>query len=110
MEKEMEKLKNEIISLIDESKLPIVKEAFYSNPEVEAVMERLYDQWEKNNHAGIPLDYATHEELLLLYKVAKEVVNSPHGELSRARMRRAMGLSEKGEEKKSLWKKLFKKG
>ncbi|QOR93871.1 hypothetical protein IMZ38_04260 [Thermosphaera chiliense] len=109
MEKDIEKLKKEIISLIDESTLPVIKEAFYSNPDVEAVMEKLYEQWESNNHAGIPLDYATYEELLLLHKVAKKVVNSPHEELSRSRMRRAMGLPEKTEEKKSGWKRLFKK-
>ncbi|WP_448578055.1 hypothetical protein [Thermosphaera sp.] len=110
MQEDMEKLKKEIIGLIDESTLPVIKEAFYSNPNVEAIMEKLYEQWENNNHIGIPLDYATYEELLLLHKVAREVVNSPYEELSRNRMRRAMGLPEKGGEKKGFWKRLFKKG
>ncbi|MEM4654228.1 MAG: hypothetical protein QXL34_01905 [Thermosphaera sp.] len=109
MQEEMNKLKSEIINLIDDSTIPVVKEAFYSNQEVENIMERLYKEWEKNGNKGIPLDYATHEELIILHRIAKQVVDSPYEELSRTYIRKAMGLNEAGKEKRRFWRRLFKK-
>lgn len=109
MQEEVNKLKSEIINLIDESTIPVVKEAFYSNQEVKRIMERLYMEWEKNENRGIPLDYATHEELIILHRIARQVVGSPYEELSRAHIRKAIGLGETSKEKKRFWRRLFKK-
>lgn len=64
-------MKEEIISLIDENRSPWVKAAFYSDPEVSKILENLINRWESAGRAGIPLDYATEEELRILHKKAQ---------------------------------------
>ncbi|MEM0366050.1 MAG: hypothetical protein QXR02_00755 [Acidilobaceae archaeon] len=66
----MSNIKSEILKLIDENRSPWVKAAFYSNPRVSSILEKLIDLWEANNRVGIPLDYATKEELEELYNIA----------------------------------------
>ncbi|MEN3000070.1 MAG: hypothetical protein ABDH61_05810 [Acidilobaceae archaeon] len=46
-----------------------MKAAFYSDPEVSRILEELTRRWEKEGR-GIPLDYATEEELEELYRRA----------------------------------------
>ncbi|MCD6301587.1 MAG: hypothetical protein J7L82_05910, partial [Staphylothermus sp.] len=66
----IEKMKQEILKLIDESKENGRKIAFYSDPNVTEILTKLYEQWEKNNRKGIPLDYASPEEIEILYNLA----------------------------------------
>lgn len=70
-------MKKEIISWIEESADPIYKIAFYSNEEVAPLASKLLEAWEKNNRAGIPLDYATEEEIIKLHKIAKKIISTP---------------------------------
>ena len=65
-----EKLVKEIMRIIDESPDPWRKTAFYSDPEVQQLLDALYDRWNNSGGAGIPLDYATDEEVKFLYKKA----------------------------------------
>ena len=67
-----EDVKREIIRLIDENRSPWVKAAFYSDPEVSSILDRLIESWESNNRNGIPLDYASDQELETLYRLAKK--------------------------------------
>ncbi len=48
-----------------------IRAAFYSDPEVERIVEALYIRWRENEHRGEPIDYANDEELELLYNLAK---------------------------------------
>ena len=68
----VERMKKEIIEIVDRNWNPWVKAAFYSDPEVEAILSQLYDIWERNDRRGIPLDYATQEQLEILYMKAQE--------------------------------------
>ncbi len=69
--------KRKIIELIDESKDNDRKLAFYSDETVMKILDRLYSEWEKNNRNGIPLDYATPEEIEILYSLAVKYSKSP---------------------------------
>jgi len=66
-----EELKRDIIRLIDENRSPWVKAAFYSNPEVSSILGKLIDLWESNGRRGIPLDYASEDELRVLHRLAR---------------------------------------
>ncbi len=48
-----------------------VRAAFYSDPSVEDILNKLYERWTRNNNVGEPIDYATDEEVEILYKLAK---------------------------------------
>jgi len=76
-----DKIRDELINLIDNSKETIYKIAFYSNPEVEAIMNRLVSVWEHNNRQGRPIDYANITELKKLLKIAKNIVKKSPAEL-----------------------------
>jgi len=68
----LENMKREIIDIVDNNWNPWVKAAFYSDPEVDTILRQLYELWEKSGRAGIPLDYATSEQLEILYYKAHE--------------------------------------
>ena len=68
----LEDMKREIIDIVDRNWNPWVKAAFYSDPEVESILVTLYEIWESQNRRGIPLDYATQEQLEVLYVKAQE--------------------------------------
>ncbi|MEM1628556.1 MAG: hypothetical protein QXP02_06105 [Desulfurococcaceae archaeon] len=75
------KMKKEIIEIIDESREIAYKVAFYSQPEVQTILNRLFDEWERNNRRGIPLDYAIDVEIRILHKIAKEISRKPPEDL-----------------------------
>ncbi len=75
----IEDKKRKIIELIDESKDNDRKIAFYSDDKVVEILDRLYRKWEENNRVGIPLDYATPEEIDTLYNLAVKYSSSPRG-------------------------------
>lgn len=78
---DVEKLKKEIIRLIDEAYDPIYKQAFYSDTEVQRIMEKLFQKWKEGGERGLPIDYASLEDLKILYKVAKNVSSKRPEEL-----------------------------
>lgn len=73
-EKEYNRLKEELIRMIDQHPDNWVKAAFFSDEVVEVIMEGLYEKWSGSGEIGIPLDYATEEELQLLHKRAQKYV------------------------------------
>jgi len=74
-------MKEEIIRLIDENNEVVYKIAFYSQPEVQSILERVNKKWEENNYQGKPLDYATDEEVVVLYNIAVRISSKRPGEL-----------------------------
>ncbi len=66
-----EEVKADIIKLIDENRSPWVKAAFYSDSKVSPILERLIGEWESRGRQGIPLDYASDEELETLHEIAR---------------------------------------
>ena len=76
-----EKIKKELLSLIDESSEVIYKIAFYSQPEVQSIMNRLVDAWESSGRRGRPVDYATVSELKLMLKIARKIARKRPEEL-----------------------------
>lgn len=76
-----DEMKNEIIRLIDESREVIYKIAFYSQPEVQEILERVSKRWEESGYQGRPIDYASAEELEMLYKIARRIVSRSPEEL-----------------------------
>ncbi|MEB3844967.1 MAG: hypothetical protein LRS48_04725 [Desulfurococcales archaeon] len=67
-----ESVKREILSLIDDHYSGWVKAAFYSDPVVEPIVDRLMNTWESNGREGIPLDFASDEELTTLLSQARK--------------------------------------
>lgn len=61
-----ESLKRKIEELIETNRFSWRKSAFYSDPEVAPIIERLYERWEASGRAGRPLDYADLDELRVL--------------------------------------------
>jgi|GEM_PF-957696 hypothetical protein len=76
-EKKRKKYIEKIIELIDDNENQNVKILFYSDEYVINVMDKLYQRWNNNNQNGIPLEYATDEELLNLYKRAAYYQSKP---------------------------------
>jgi hypothetical protein len=76
-----EEMREEIVRLIDESREPIYKVAFYSQEEVQEILGKLEKRWEESRRVGRPIDYATEEELEVLYKIAKRIASKTPEEL-----------------------------
>jgi hypothetical protein len=76
-----DKAREELINLIDESRESIYKEIFYSRPEVQSIMDRIIEVWERSGRQGRPIDYATIDELKQLLRIAKEIVKKKPEEL-----------------------------
>ncbi|MEL9929504.1 MAG: hypothetical protein QXJ51_05100 [Sulfolobales archaeon] len=73
----IEDLKKIIINSIEENKDPLVKAAYYSDKDVSSIVSRLIDRWEKSGYRGVPLDYATYEELRILASKAEFYRDAP---------------------------------
>jgi len=73
MPETFEDMVREILRLIDESGDYWKKAAFYSDPEVGAILDELYQRWEANDRQGMPLDYASEEEVCFLYRKATSI-------------------------------------
>ncbi|ACL10784.1 hypothetical protein [Desulfurococcus amylolyticus] len=93
------KMKQGIVRLIDESSEQAYKIAFYSNPDVSRILERLIAEWERNNRKGIPLDYATEEEVEVMYNIAVKISKTPPQALMSTYLSEIMPSSS-GEKKK----------
>ncbi len=87
--------KEKILSLIEGERSGWKKAAFYKDPVVSAIMERLYERWEKAGRQGIPLDYATEEEEDILYRLAEKYHRIPESKAMRMVL-----YDEKPEERK----------
>lgn len=74
---------NKIINMIDESRDPWRKAGFYGDPEVQRIMDSLYARWNENNREGIPLNYATDEELVILVEKAEYYSKQPASSIQR---------------------------
>jgi len=73
----VEKMKQEIYRLIDESRNNLVKASFYGDSDVANILEKLYERWNRSNRTGEPLDHATEEELRTLYAKARYYSANP---------------------------------
>ncbi len=87
---DLEAVKREIIELIDEHYSGWVKAAFYSDPRVSKIMDRLLVAWRENSNVGSPIDYASENELLVLLSEARR-----YSSMSEATAR-ALALSRMG--------------
>ncbi len=74
---DIESMKKKIIEMVDDSSEDGRKIAFYSNPTVQEILDSLYARWENHGRKGIPLDYATEEEVKILYTIAVKATNVP---------------------------------
>jgi len=61
-----ERLIREIEMYIEYNPNIYAKIAFYSDPEVQQILENIYTRWEEAGRRGIPLDFATIDELKVL--------------------------------------------
>jgi len=87
---ERRKLIEEIERWIEGNPNPYAKAAFYGDDEVAKIVEDLYRRWEANGFKGMPLDYATIDELRILAAKACEYRNAGSGvmiKILRARRR-----------------------
>ncbi len=81
----LEEFKRTIIEMIDENRSSWVKAAFYGDPDVAPLLDKIYERWEKARREGEVLDYATYEELRVLASKARH-----YGRMSD---RQAMGIA-----------------
>lgn len=89
MEKnESEKMKSEIINLIDENSSNWIKAAFFSDEMIEIIMEALYAKWEQNQEEGMPIDYATEDQLKIMLKKARQYASMKPEEAMRLVLKR----------------------
>ncbi|GEM_PF-1613679 len=94
MDRSTEEKVQEIVELIDECGDYWRKAAFYSDPDVSALLDSLYERWESSNMQGIPLDYATDEEVDFLYRKAKSLTREDSRRSERAFIKKSMGIDE----------------
>lgn len=97
----LEKKKNEIIRLIDDSKQNGRKIAFYSDPLVVEILDKIYELWEKNNREGIPLDYASPDQIDVLYNLALKYSRVSDSEAWALYLRRTVYGTEKENKSKN---------
>lgn len=75
-DRERKRLILEIERWIEYSPNIYAKAAFYGDDEVVEIVERLYKRWQDNGCRGVPLDYATIEELRILAAKAQQYRNA----------------------------------
>jgi hypothetical protein len=67
-----EELKEKLTVFLDQDPRKWVRSAFYSDPEVQQVMDDLYGKWEESGRKGMPIDHASHDELVFLWNKASK--------------------------------------
>ena len=87
--KSRKKLIDDIMSLIENSTDGWRKAAFYSDEDVNRLLNELYSRWESSKGLGMPLDYATEEELIFLHEKALKLSKAGAQALKKA-IRRVM--------------------
>jgi len=113
-----EEMKKKIVELIDMNARNGPKLAFYSDPIVVSIVKELYDKWENNGRRGIPLDYASEEQIKILYKKALRYCNvsdeeawlmflSSEGTDINPSLEEIRESASRGEEGKSWWKRIL---
>ncbi len=85
----------EIVRLIDEGRDEWRKAAFYSDPDVLEILNTLYHRWELNDMKGLPLDYASEEEINILYKKARSLTRSEVEFRRRSFIRKSLALDSR---------------
>ncbi len=85
-----EKFVREIVELIEDNRESWIKAAFYSDPKVEHILEELYKRWERNSMQGLPLDYASQDEIEILRDKARHYASLSPAEAQRIALQRRM--------------------
>jgi len=62
-----------ILVNVEESADPWVKAAFYSDSDVLRILSNIYERWERGGMSGEPLNYATDNELEVLFQKSRAV-------------------------------------
>ncbi|MCE4610471.1 MAG: hypothetical protein F7B17_00680 [Desulfurococcales archaeon] len=88
-------MKRRILELIDDSDDPWLKAAFYGDPKVASILNKLLSEWERNERKGIPLDYAGPDDLETLYSLASKYASMSTVELQVIALHRMEGGGEK---------------
>jgi len=104
-----EKLVQELFQLIEDNRVDWRKAAFYSDPRVEPVYARLVEEWEKSGGEGIPLDYASMDELELLVAVAKEYAFMDEAKARSLAMKRSEPKREEPEKEEKGFLRFFRR-
>ncbi len=91
MEMSRDEVKRLILQLVDDQDDEWLKAAFYSDEAVKPILERLYSAWEEAGRQGIPLDYATDDELETLLSVARRYAAMSRAERQMIALRRMTG-------------------
>ncbi|MCE4608970.1 MAG: hypothetical protein F7C36_01135 [Desulfurococcales archaeon] len=102
-----DELREKILQLIDEHKNNWVLAAYYSDPDVDMIMKRLVKEWEENSEKGKPIDYATREELEILYLKAKKYAFMSEDTARAIAMSRMGSEEEKAPSILGVFRKLF---
>lgn len=101
-----ERLKEKVIMLIDDSTNNWAKMAFYSDSNVARILDDVYKRWESNGRKGLPIDYASYEELQILAFAAEKYKNTGPEVLSQI-MFSDRDTHSKKRKKESLLRKLL---
>ncbi len=104
---EAEKMRKEIIELIDKHWNNWIKAAFYSDPEVAKIMDRLVREWSSKGERGAPIDYATEDELLVLLRAARKYYSM---DPRRAMAIALSSMSRAEEDEGGIFRKIFSRG
>ncbi len=81
-----------IIENIEENRNNWVKALFYADKDVKRIMDRLVEEWGRNNMRGEPLDYATLEELEILAEKAERYRDAPQEAFLRGMLEKSAGV------------------
>ncbi len=89
---ERDALVEELIELIEDNESPWRKAAFYSDPKVAPIYDKLIKRWLDSGEKGVPLDYADESDLSILVAIARKYAFMDESKA------RAIALSRMGEE------------
>lgn len=90
MKTRLEKMKEELVGLIEMHKSSWVKAAFFGDEDVDRLMKSLYSRWEATGRVGTPLDHASERELEELLRAAKRYASLSDGEAARIVIKRLL--------------------
>ncbi|MCE4615353.1 MAG: hypothetical protein F7B60_07495 [Desulfurococcales archaeon] len=103
-----EKLKEKLTIFLDQDPRKWVKSAFYSDPAVVQMIDNLYCRWEDTGRQGLPVDYASHEELVLLWNTASKYLGMSDNMARALVFNRMNGIDDKTlVRKKGVFSRLF---
>ncbi len=104
-----EDMRERLLRMMDTVRSNWVLSAFYSDNEVDIIVNALYNRWEEAGRKGMPLDYASTSELMILNKKASHYFSMNENTARALVLSRMQGVGTHSGKERSVFSKLFRR-